>query len=30
VFGAQTPSLLDRLRPGDLVVANPAIPFDHP
>src|SRR5690606_6993549 len=30
VFGPQTPALLDRLRPGDLVVANPAIPFDHP
>jgi len=30
VFGPQAPSLLDRLRAGDLVVASPAIPFDHP
>lgn len=32
VFGPQTPSLLDGLRPdrGDFVVASPAIPFDHP
>jgi len=29
-FGPQTPSLLDDLRPGDLVVASPAIPFEHP
>src|SRR5262245_40710280 len=29
-FGPQTPSLLEGLGPNDLVVASPAIPFDHP
>ena len=30
VFGPQTPELLAGLGPRDLVVASPAIPFDHP
>jgi UDP-N-acetylmuramoylalanine--D-glutamate ligase len=29
VFGPQTPALLDRVAGGGLVVASPAIPFDH-
>ena len=30
VFGPQTPDLLDGLGVKGLVVASPAIPFDHP